>query len=77
VELAVSRDGTEFTPVDRVSFCRPEPGAAVGVRDAEFALPSGKIRWLRMNARNLATCPSWSRGSGGKAWVFVDEFIVR
>jgi hypothetical protein len=33
-------------------------------------------RFLRITAQNVAACPIWHPGAGGKAWVFMDEVIV-
>jgi hexosaminidase len=33
-------------------------------------------RFLRVTAQNVAACPIWHPGAGGKAWVFMDEVTV-
>lgn len=36
-----------------------------------------KARYIRITAENIKQCPEWHKGSGGKAWIFCDEIVVR
>jgi len=36
-----------------------------------------KARYIRIKATNIGVCPEGHPGSGGKAWLFSDEIIVR
>jgi len=44
----------------------------------EFKLKtkSIKTRYLKVDAKNVGKCPSWHKGAGGPAFVFVDEVVV-
>jgi len=35
-----------------------------------------KARYLKIKVENIGVCPSWHKGAGGKAWLFVDEIVV-
>ncbi|MFZ1290464.1 MAG: alpha-L-fucosidase [Melioribacteraceae bacterium] len=35
-----------------------------------------KTRYIKIVAENIKECPAWHKGSGGKAWLFVDEIIL-
>ncbi|MDP2173346.1 MAG: glycoside hydrolase family 31 protein [Candidatus Cloacimonadaceae bacterium] len=35
-----------------------------------------RIRYLRISAKNIGLCPEWHSGSGGKAWIFMDEILI-
>lgn len=35
-----------------------------------------KARYIKVKARNVGVCPAWHDGSGGKAWMFIDELLV-
>ena len=35
------------------------------------------FRYIKIVAQNIGTCPEWHPGSGGKAWLFVDEIIIQ
>jgi hypothetical protein len=34
------------------------------------------VRYIKVRAKNIGACPDWHPGSGGKAWLFVDEIMV-
>ena len=36
-----------------------------------------KARYIRVHAKNVAICPQWHKGAGNKAWLFVDEIIIK
>jgi len=33
-------------------------------------------RYIKVRAKNIADCPSWHKGAGGKAWLFIDEVEI-
>jgi hexosaminidase len=75
VQYDVSEDGKNYTTVG--SFTLPVPGTAQEVTIVELAKPVNvQARFVRVFAHNLAVCPPWHPGRGGKAWLFVDEIIV-
>ena len=80
-----------FLPTDVVFFMSDDKAAwrVVGesknpvlqterVLAKDFSSTAGKIsaRYLKVVARNIGTCPSWHRGVGEKAWLFIDEVYV-
>lgn len=36
-----------------------------------------KGRYIRIYAKNTGVCPSWHPGAGDKAWIFIDEVIIK
>ena len=34
-------------------------------------------RYVKLIAQNIGTCPGWHPGAGEKAWLFVDEVLVK
>ncbi len=36
----------------------------------------GKIKQLRITAKNPGNCPDWHPGAGNEAWLFVDEIVI-
>jgi arylsulfatase len=76
VEFAVSSDGAVWTTVGRRELATeidPQPA----VRRIEVEARQQSVRFIRVRARNLVECPEWHVGAGGKAWLFVDEIVVR
>ena len=77
VEYAVSTDGTAFRVVAAVSprVSAREPGPLR--RGLAATIPPTKARYIRVRAANVGVIPSWHPAAGKKAWLFVDEIVVR
>jgi len=75
VEVAVSRDGQAFETAARLSGEPPAGPAPAEIKSFAFPLET-KARFVRLSAKNIALCPPWHAGAGGKAWLFADEIIV-
>ena len=75
-EVYASEDGKKFWKVGAVE--NEVPIDREGELVEEFAIEGDgkKARFVRVQARNIGTCPPWHGGRGGKAWVFVDEIQV-
>ena len=76
VEIAVSQDNKALRVVkhhgQQVENFNPRPGITDII--AEFS-PT-PARYIRIKADNVAICPEWHPGAGGKAWIFADEIII-
>lgn len=76
VEYSFSNDGNNFD------------GNKVIINDVQqnektelikkFTCEPGNIpaRFIRVEAKNIGTCPAWHKGAGDKAWIFCDEISV-
>jgi len=40
-------------------------------------LDAPDIRFVRLLAKNIETCPDWHKGAGGKSWIFADEIVIK
>lgn len=79
VEIALSADGDSFRTVKKF---RKEKGAGLNPYASikEFTAEIGsyvKARYVKVIAENIGKCPDWHPGSGGKAWIFCDEIVVK
>jgi hypothetical protein len=74
VEFSFSSDGTAFSR--KIVVRNDIPLRAPGALLKEFAVKGEPARFVKVRAKNIGLCPPWHKGSGGKAWVFVDELIV-
>ena len=36
-----------------------------------------QIQYITIKAKSVSVCPDWHPGSGGRAWVFADEVVVK
>ncbi len=77
VRFSISEDGHTFQDVGNItSETFSEPQAAF-IKDYHIQLSAQKARYIHIHAENITVCPEWHKGAGGKAWLFVDEIIVR
>ena len=76
VDILVSDDGKRYEPAVTVDLGQPKPDSTIRIRDVHAAVNRSGIRYLEIRAHNVGVCPSWHKGSGGKAWLFVDEIIL-
>jgi hypothetical protein len=76
VRYDVSSDGTTYRTVFEggTGVAPQQEGAITKAVSAE--LREVDARYLRIRATNIGLCPPWHKGSGNKAWLFVDEVEV-
>ena len=41
-----------------------------------FEIPDTEIRYLKITAKSLKSCPDWHRGYGQPSWIFIDELVI-
>jgi hypothetical protein len=76
VEIALSMDGIGFAILSRMNHKTKEEGHGARVKDFSASAGGARVRYIRIRAKNVGTCPPWHKGAGGKAWLFVDEIMV-
>ena len=76
VDFDVSTDGRVFRPAVSIPVDVPEKDYSVIIKDFVGSLAGVEARYVRIRARTYGKLPSWHAGSGGDAWIFVDEIIV-
>jgi hexosaminidase len=77
VELSVSENGKDFTPVSMLSKMDLPQDDVTRVQDFVFTnLNDLDARYLKIKAKNIEYCPEWHDGAGGEAWLFLDEIII-
>jgi len=76
VEFETSLDGSEFTRVASIQNQISDKQYGIVFRNFEKTITPQKARYVRIRAYNYGKLPSWHPGSGGDAWMFVDEIIV-
>jgi alpha-mannosidase len=77
IEVGVSDDGNGFRTVASQTYEIPKENQETAVKDLAVTLEEVSARYLRVKAKNVGILPAWHRGSGSKAWLFVDEIIVK
>ena len=76
VEIELSTDGKTFGPALSVANDVSERQEGVVTREFVKTIPPQTARYIRIRAVNFGKIPSWHPGSGGDAWIFVDEIII-
>jgi hypothetical protein len=76
VEFELSMDGKTFeSPLSVVNEVS-EREEGVITRDFVKSISPRDARYIRIRAVNFGKIPAWHPGSGGDAWIFVDEIVV-
>jgi hypothetical protein len=76
VEIELSLDGKSFGPALSIANEVSDRQDGVVARDFVKAFRPQSARYVRIRAVNFGKIPAWHPGSGGDAWIFVDEIIV-
>ena len=75
LEVFISEDGKKYDLVRRYKDeLKILPKAEIKNYEIEFNPHS--VRFIKVKAKNIAACPDWHPGAGGKAWLFIDEIVV-
>jgi predicted alpha-1,2-mannosidase len=77
VEIEFSRDGKTFSSAVSISNDVSENSGGVVTRDFVRTITPQNARYVRITAVKFGKIPSWHPGTGGDAWIFVDEIIVQ
>jgi hypothetical protein len=77
VSYEISEDGVNFQSLATVKNDLPENSADLIIKKFTASSPERQARYIKVTAKNIGICPSWHKGAGGGAWIFVDEIIVK
>jgi len=76
VEFLLSPDGESYERVDVIEREAPTEMEDRSQHDFYTKLEGQSARFVKVFAKNIGVCPDWHSGSGGLAWLFVDEIQV-
>jgi len=76
VNVQVSSDGRSFTKINTKNVKKRYEGGIAYLHLNIGYVDSKPVRYVRVQAKNMAICPDWHPGAGGKAWLFIDEIMV-
>ncbi len=78
IVFSVSADGIHFTPVGEINPPASKPGdlQLKERKNFEATFIPIKVKYVRVEAKNLKICPSWHPGAGKNAWIFAEEIGV-
>jgi hypothetical protein len=76
VEIELSVDGRTFGPAFSIANEVSEKQEGVVTKDFVKTISAQRARYVRIRAVNFGKIPAWHPGSGGDAWIFVDEIVI-
>lgn len=77
VNYSISLDGINWKPVGKVEHNILQRTDKKMFHEFSLEFQEQPVRFIKVEAKNMGICPSWHAGAGGKAWLFVDEVIIK
>lgn len=76
VNFYISDDGEKFNAIGSVKYDISPFEQAVYVKNYVLDSISNSTRYIKIEAKNMGTCPHPHFNSGGKAWLYLDEIMI-
>ena len=77
IDFSLSMNGQEFSQLKTFKINAPKENTENSIQDFKVKNIQTKSRYIKIKVKNVGTCPKWHKGAGGKAWLFMDEVIVK
>jgi hypothetical protein len=77
VEISLSGDNIEFNNIKTIVNDVPQKSTEVLIKEFTASYNKEKARYVKVKAASIMKCPDWHSGAGGKAWLFIDEILVK
>ncbi|MEA1896358.1 MAG: sulfatase-like hydrolase/transferase [Bacteroidota bacterium] len=76
VVLSVSTDGNNYKEIKPFDKDSRNQNDNFEIKKFKTDANNSNVRFVKMLAKNIGTCPQWHESAGGKAWLFLDEIII-
>ena len=76
VSFLQSEDGKMFKLIKTIGSDNNIQDGIVRRNDYYIKSEDLTTRYIKISAKNRRLCPSWHRGAGKNAWIFVDEVTI-
>ena len=77
IEFSLSNNGKDFHTTKIITGHDFKPDDNRAIHDLTVSYKNETCRYICLKAKSIKTCPVWHKGAGGKAWLFVDEIIIK
>jgi hexosaminidase len=77
VDISLSGDNIVFNNIKTIVNDVPQKSTDVLIKEFAASYNKEKARYIKVKALSLKKCPDWHSGAGGKAWLFIDEILVK
>ncbi|MBT3675293.1 MAG: sulfatase-like hydrolase/transferase [Candidatus Marinimicrobia bacterium] len=75
VKIEISKNGQSFEVIKN-ELLSTEISLSHEIKEI-LVSNSSLVKFIKVTAKNVSICPEWHPGSGGKAWLFLDEIVVK
>ena len=76
ISIFVSDDGKEFKLAGKMDTNQPIEDAEILRKNFTISFQQVKVRYVKIVAENIGSCPSWHANSGRNAWMLFDEISI-
>ncbi len=73
--VAISQDGKNFITVGKLKH-QTVNNREIIIKPYQIRFYPKKVRYLKITAKNMKTCPPWHPGANLPSWIFCDELVV-
>jgi arylsulfatase A len=77
IECSLSEDGNEFFAKQCIKRQYLQENETRVIHDFVLHYRDVFCRYVRIKATGVKTCPQWHKGAGGKAWLLIDEVMIK
>jgi hexosaminidase len=77
VEVLISEDGINFKQVSKVLNSETQKSDEIKEQLFTMKLNNIKTRYVKVIGKRVDVCPEWHEAAGSKAWIFIDEIIIK
>ncbi len=76
VEISISNDNENYKLIQGFENQIDEESPHSLTKDYIVEVKQ-KARYIKILGKNIGNCPDWHVGKDGKAWIFIDELVVK
>jgi hypothetical protein len=77
VEISLSADNIAFNNIKTIVNDVPQKSTDILIKEFAASYNKEKARYIKVKALSIKKCPDWHSGAGGKAWLLIDEIVVK
>lgn len=75
--VCTSDNGKDYTEVARAEYPVEGPNDSNGIKEYTVTFPETSAKYLKITSECVETIPEWHDGRGNRAFLFIDEIIVK
>ena len=75
--VEVSEDGNSYEQIGNATAAVKPKERGKHIETISVSFPKQEVKFLKVKAVNFGKCPDWHEAAGSKAWLFIDEIIIK